>query len=341
MDITQLDRDLRAKKIAHGYLLAGPERHLVLTAQRQILNAVFGDAPQSVDRFSFEKAKLAAVLDSLNTASLLTPRKVVIAEEADRLKKADWEALKNYLAKPNPQSVLILVGEELTRNRIPRTALVDKSHEVSGSSCLAVVECKKLYPNQLPAWINMEAKNLGAQISQEAARFLGDLIGAELGAIHQALEKLLLFVGQRGLIQLEDVEKVIANTAQKNVFDMTNAIGLKKSTEALQFLNNILEQGEEPVRIFAMIVRHFRLLAKAQEVLAKNGPNAQPALAKELGVHPFFAKDYAVQAKRFRPRGWGKRFETLAESDRALKSSRLKSQAVLEKLILRLCKDAA
>ena len=330
MDITQLDRDLRAKKIAHGYLLAGPERHLVLTAQRQILNAVFGDAPQSVDRFSFEKAKLAAVLDSLNTGSLLTPRKVVIAEEADRLKKADWEVLKNYLAKPNPQSVLILVAEAIKPGDLK-----------SLSSKTTIVECKKLYPNQLPAWINMEAKNLGAQISQEAARFLGDLIGAELGAIHQALEKLLLFVGQRGLIQLEDVEKVIANTAQKNVFDMTNAIGLKKSTEALQFLNNILEQGEEPVRIFAMIVRHFRLLAKAQEVLAKNGPNAQPALAKELGVHPFFAKDYAVQAKRFRPRGWGKRFETLAESDRALKSSRLKSQAVLEKLILRLCKDAA
>ncbi|MDP2599954.1 MAG: DNA polymerase III subunit delta [Deltaproteobacteria bacterium] len=330
MDLIKLNTELRAKKFSPCYLLAGPERHLVLTAQRQILNAVFGGTPQNVDRFSFEKTKPASVVDSLNTASLLSPKRVVVVEEADRLKKADWEILKDYLAKPNPQSVLVLIAESIKPGDLK-----------SLSSKTAIVECKKLYPNQLPQWINMEAKNSGAQISQEAARFLGDLIGADLGAIHQSLEKLLLFVGNRGLIQLEDVEKVIANTAQKNVFDMTNAIGAKKPVEALQFLNNILEQGEMPIRIFAMILRHFRLLAKAQEVLAKSGSNVQTSLAKELGVNPYFAKDYAVQAKRFRPRGWGKRFETLAESDRALKSSRLKSQAVLEKLILRLCKDAA
>lgn len=329
MDITQLDRDLRAKKFSPCYLLVGPERHLVLTAQRQILNAIFGETPQSVDRFSFEKTKPASVIDSLNTASLLSPKRVVVVEEADCLKKADWEIWKEYLAKPNPQSILVLVAESIKPGDLK-----------SLSSKMAIVECKKLYHNQLAAWINMEAKYMGAQISQEAARFLGDLIGADLGAIHQSLEKLLLFVGNRGLIQLEDVEKVVANTAQKNVFEMTNAIGVKKPVQALQFLNNILEQGEEPIRIFAMILRHFRLLAKAQEVLAKSGSDAQTSLAKELGVNPYFAKDYAVQAKHFRPKGWKKRFETLSQSDRALKSSRLKPQATLEKLILKLCKDA-
>ncbi len=327
MDITQLDQTLRAKKIASCYLISGPERHLAFSAERQILKTVFGSEPETVDRFQLGTAKLAAVLDCLKTASLLSPRRVVVATDADRLKKPDWELLQEYLINPNPQSVLILLAEELKAADLKK---------ISGKA--AVVECKKLYPNQLPQWINMEAKSSGLQISQEAARFLADCVGADLGAIHQSLEKLLLFVGAKKLIDLADVEKVIANTAQKNIFEMTNAIGNKKSAEAIRYLDNIFSQGEEPLRTFAMIVRHFRLLAKAQEILARgNGPETQ--LAKELGVHPFFAKDYAVQARHFRPKGWAKRFKALADCDRALKSSRVSSQLLLERLISKLCRD--
>lgn len=327
MDITQLDQTLRAKKIDACYLISGPERHLAFSAQRQILKSAFGDQPETVDRFQLSSTKLAEVLDCLKTSSLLSPKRIVVATDADRLKKADWEMLQEYLANPNPQSVLVLVAEEMKAAELKK---------LSGK--LTIVECKKLYPNQLPQWINMEAKAFGLQISQEAARFLADCVGADLGAIHQSIEKLLLFVGEKKLVQLADVEKVIANTAQKNIFEMTNAIGNKKQVEALQYLDNIFSQGEEPLRTFAMIVRHFRLLAKAQEILVRaNGPDIQ--LAKELGVHPFFAKDYAVQARHFRPKGWAKRFKILAACDRALKSSRVSSQLLLERLISKLCRD--
>ncbi|MBI5300450.1 MAG: hypothetical protein HY877_09215, partial [Deltaproteobacteria bacterium] len=42
MDVTQLDQELRSGKIRSCYLIVGAERHLALTAQKQILNAIMG-----------------------------------------------------------------------------------------------------------------------------------------------------------------------------------------------------------------------------------------------------------------------------------------------------------
>ena len=204
---------------------------------------------------------------------------------------------------------------------------------------MSVVECKKLYPRQVASWLNMEVKNLGLALSREAAKFLVDSVGTDLGALSQALEKLFLSGSKKGLIQLEDVETVVANTAQRNVFELTNAIGEKKPQAAVGILENILDQGEEPLKALALISRHFRLLARAQDILAKTGGENSPDFARQLKVHPFFAKDYARQARTFKKGRWQNRFERLQACDRALKSSRLKPQFVLEKLIWDLCAD--
>ncbi|MDO8526954.1 MAG: DNA polymerase III subunit delta [Deltaproteobacteria bacterium] len=325
MDIAQLDSELRLKKWRPCYLLVGEERHLLLTAQRQILTTILKDQEEP-DRFNAGECGMHKILDCLGTPSLLAEWRLVLVEEADQFKKKDWEALSAFLKNPPPNAVLVLEAESLSKTElkyVPPSA--------------AVVDCKKLYPDKVAAWINIEARHLKIPISFEAAKLLADCIGNELGAVRQALEKLILFVGERKIIQLEDVEQVVANSAQRTVFNLTDAIGQKKPELALQYLDRILDGGVEPVKAFVMIVRHFRLLAKAGEVLATSGPDAP--FAKMLGVNPFFVKGYVAQTRHFRPTGWPRRFARLSLCDRALKSSRMKPQMVLEKLIFDLCKD--
>lgn len=325
MDTLQLDQELRSKKIRSCYLVLGPERHLALTAQQQIIKVTLGDSQEGPDRFQAGQTPLHTILDALKSHSLLTPWRVVMVEEVDNFKKKEWETIHAFLEKPLSKATLVLVAEGLKPADLKNL-----------SKAVAIVECKKLYPRQVAFWINIQVKNLGLHISQEAARFLAECVGTDLGVLQQALEKLLLFLGERKLVELKDVEQVVSHTAQRSIFDLTNAIGEKNRYQALQCLDNVLDHGEEPLKAFALIARHFRLLAKAQEILVSGGGDVN--FAKVLQVHPFFAKDYAAQSKKFEGRGWDRRFARLLACDRALKSSRLKPQLILEKLILDLCR---
>lgn len=326
MDILTLDQELRSDKIRPGYLIVGPERHLALTAKQHILKSVFKGEEPSPDLFWASKTKIGAILDSFKTHSLFAKWRAVVVEEEGEWKKKEWEAIQKIFLKPAPNATMIILAESVT------AAVLGKF-----PSAVGVVECKKLYPRQVAGWIGMEVRGLGLNISQEAASVLVDCVGTDLGELHHTLEMLSLYVGNRRLVQLEDVEAVAAKTAQKSIFEMTNAVGSKNRVEAAKFLSAILDQGEEPLKILSLIARHFRLLAQAQEILAESRGGFPPDFAKRLGVHPFFAKDYAAQTKHWKPNEWGECFEALFTCDTQLKSSRHEPGAVLGKLIRDLC----
>lgn len=323
MDITLLDQELRSNRIRFCYAVYGPERYLVSTAKKAIRKAIFKEGPQIPDTFYAGSDSLHRILDHLRTSSLFASCKLVFVEEADKFKKKDWENLKEFLEEGMEKHTLVLVASSL------------KATEIKMLPKLAgLIECKKMYPRQVATWLNMEARELGLNLSKEAAHFLIDSVGTDLGELHQALEKLFLFVGARKLIQLQDVEIAVSQTAQRSLFDLANAVGDKKLGEAMALLSTILEGGEEPLRILALISRHFRLLAKAQEILGASKEHSEAYLAQALKVHPFFAKDYARQSRNFKKIFWGGCFKNLALCDRSLKSSRHPPKVILEKLIL-------
>jgi DNA polymerase-3 subunit delta len=328
LDITKLDSELRKGNIRPIYAVVGPEMHLRSTARKLIEDAVSraGGSGESRHVFSAKEIDGAGIVENLKSVSLFSGRNLVIVREADKLKKDAVEVLTGYAAAPVTESTLVLEAEKLDgRSKFMR--VVEKN--------AAVVECKALYANQLPSWVGMEVKRQGKQISMEAARFLAEIVGNDLGQLAQAIERVSLYVGDRKLIELKDIEEAVVETAQRTVFELGDAIGNRRVDRALSILTNLLDAGQAPLFILNMISRHVRILIKAREVGGKLGGG--PELARYLGVHPFFAKNYAEQAKNFSAQELRRYFRALARCDRSLKSSRLPRERILEKLIFELC----
>ena len=105
---------------------------------------------------------------------------------------------------------------------------------------------------------------------------------------------------------------------------------------AHKLMKRFIDQGEEPTRAVAMITRHFQLLIKARDLLARSLPREQ--MAAQLGVAPFFLNGYLDQARN-RPAPWlWAGLSALREADWRLKSQgRRSEQLVLDLLIGRLC----
>ena len=328
LDITKLNAELKRKEIRPVYAVVGDELHLVSGALKIITDAVMGGGAesQSPAQFMGKEVDAEKINDTLRSVSMFSQNNLVIIREADKLKKDVAEFLAVYCARPAPNSTLILEAEKLDgRSKFMRAI------EQNG----AVVECKALYSNQIPSWINMEAGRHGKKISQEAAKFLADMIGNDLGQLKMSLDRLAIYVGNRALIELKDVEEAVAETAQRTVFELSDAIGMKQVDKAVSTLRNLLDAGQSPVFILNMIARHIRILTKAREIGGRI--DSTPELAKYLGVHPFYANNYMSQSKNFSAGDLRKFFNLLSKCDRSLKSSRLPKERILEKLIFELC----
>jgi len=325
LDITGLDRELRSKQIQSIYIITGPETHLAQSAFRMIKEAcgVSAGDDVSLKTFSGKETRIEGVFATLRTVSMFGGRPVVAIREAESLSKDVLDALADYCVSPVESSTLVVIGEKLDgRTRFMQTA----------SKNGTLIECKQLYMNQIPSWVGIESKRQGRQISQDAARFLSEIVGNDLGALSQSIERIILYIGEKKIIDLKDVEEAVAETRQRDVFELTDAVGLRQLSKAMSILHNVLENGESPILLLNMLARHFRILSKAKEISGRMEDGSQ--IAKYLGVHPYFAKNYLAQAKEFSKNELRASFNILHRCDRELKSSRVAKERIIEKALL-------
>ncbi len=329
LDITSLEKEIRGGKIRPAYVVVGEESYLARAAQRIIRDKVCGEKSDDLSYriLSAKETKLDQITDALRTVPFLSPKILVVIRDAEKLKKGVQETLVDYLESPVDTSVLVVIASKLDG----RTKFMQLAGKVG-----AIVECKPLYANKVPYWINIEIRRGGKQISQEAAKFLADMVGNDLGQIAQAIDRVSLYVGDRKLIELSDIEHAIAETHQRTIFELTDAVGERKISKALSHLHNILENGGAPVLALNMLARHFRILSKAKEISGRMSDKAQ--VAKYLGVNPFFATNYMNQANNFSKGELRDGFRILHRCDRTLKSSRIPKERVLEKALFNIIK---
>ena len=110
----------------------------------------------------------------------------------------------------------------------------------------------------------------GKKMSPAAWVALGRKTGFDFRRSMSELEKLISFVGDKELIDKDDVEEAVGRTKEDDIFALTNALGEKNQLAALDALKNLLDQGIHHLMILTMISREIRLLLQAR-VLVESG----------------------------------------------------------------------
>lgn len=116
--------------------------------------------------------------------------------------------------------------------------------------------------------LEKEARQLltdcGKKMSPAAWVALGRKTGFDFRRSMSELEKLISFTGRKDLIDKDDVEEAVGRTKEDEIFALTNALGAKNQIEALEALQNLLNQGIHHLMILTMISREIRLMLQAR-----------------------------------------------------------------------------
>ena len=326
--------EVRQGVIAPAYYVYGKERFLVSRAVAAIREAVLEERSRAfnLDVIDCKEAKAPGgrIVAAARTLPMLAERRLVLAQDADELEAADFEALSEYLADPAPTTCLLMVATTADQRRRFFADLKKVG---------VVAKYDPLYQRQLRPWVEGEARGLGVSLERGAADLICEVIGADLAQLASALEQLVLYADKRRRITVADVEEVVAETRQHSVFDLANAVGDRDTRRALHQLRRMLAAREAAPKILFMLTRHFRQLWVTQELLARRA--TREAIAEAVGIRPFFVDGLCDQARRLSAAALRLAFEELYAADRALKASRLGDELTLERLVLKLCEAGA
>jgi DNA polymerase-3 subunit delta len=115
----------------------------------------------------------------------------------------------------------------------------------------------------------------------------------------------------------DDVDELIADTRERSVFELTDAIGAADRGRALAAVAALCDQRESAVGVVVMLARHIRQLSLVHVLRAGNVPRA--SWASRLGVPPFVVDKITAQARGYAPAALALATQRLAAADRALK----------------------
>ena len=187
--------------------------------------------------------------------------------------------------------------------------------------------------SQMARWIQTRAVEMGGNISFQAAGLLGSYVQDNPRLAAQEISKLLAYVNYRRTIDIDDVEQLTPDSAEGNVFHMVDAIGNRNGQLALRTLHRLLENND-PLSLFGMIIRQFRLLIQVKEMLDAGYREAD--IAKPLNTYPFVVRKLASQSRNFSLQNLESIYHKLLDIDEAIKTGRTDVEVALDTCIVAL-----
>jgi DNA polymerase-3 subunit delta len=329
--LTFLERGGGRGKPQPVYVLHGDEyflkRHVLALLRKLVLGE--GDDAFGFTSLPGDKASFSEVYNELSTLPFLAPRRLVAIEQADPFVTRERERLEKYVAAPAEKGVLVLdVASWPGTTRLAR-ALTDST-----------IVCKAPASHRLPEWcVQWAAARHGKELAAQAARLLVDLVGPDMGLLDQELTKLAVYAGDAKRIESADVDRLVGNNREQNTWKVFDFIGAGDGRGALELMDRLFAQGEEPMRLLGAFSLQLRRLAQVAR-LAGQGTSLTDAL-EQAGVPSFGRKATEQQLRHLGRRRLDRLYDWLLQTDLGLKGgSQLPPRTLLERLVVQLARPA-
>lgn len=299
MTAADILKDLKNRKYKPLYLLHGEEPYYIDLISNYIEHNLLNEAERGFNQTVLygKDTEMITVLNAAKRYPMMADCQVVLVKEAQEMKwgkddddKKHINPLLAYLENPLQSTILVFCYKYGKFDKRKKTyKAIDKNG--------LVFESAPLYDNKIPGWIDSFISEKGYKASQQASAMLAEYLGNDLSKIANELEKLMLNVPNGQEITLKHIQDNIGISKEYNVFELQAALGKKDVLKANQIINYFeANQKANPiVLLFGNLNNFFSKVLVYHYVKDKTPQN----LAKELGVNPFFIKDYEQAARSY------------------------------------------
>jgi DNA polymerase III delta subunit len=321
-----------AGRSAAVQLIVGEDSYLAEQALERVLQLAVGqDRTEAVSLFYGDESRWEGVLAAARTGSLFATRRAIVVRRADLLRsetaraeedesakgtktrsQGDHDPVVQFLEDPPPEVTLVLLAAKPDRRRNPwkrlcTEGLVHSAEPKKGSA--------------LRSYVEEHLRQRGLRLTPDAVADLILEVGQDLRRLIGELDKLEAWgAGRQEALTGDDVHAVLGRGLGRPLYLLADSAAGRDLPASLQQLEELLEGGEEGIKILYALHRSLRQVRAAAALRAARVPRAEigPRL---LPPNMQFKLDRLLEAsRRWSEADLRRAFAALERADRRMKS---------------------
>ncbi|MBQ3425329.1 MAG: DNA polymerase III subunit delta [Clostridia bacterium] len=331
MNWNEFYKAIDSGSFAPVYLFIGPEEYIKRDALEALRRKLLPPGLEALNDTVMEGASARQIIDAAETLPVMSEKRLVVVRDWAPLlpgkskdESEETERMQVWLADPPQSCALVFYMRTEPDGRKKMSSILKKA--------AVTVNFPLLNDPDLAKWCASRLKPLGKRISSGALSTLTFMAGRELTRLSGELDKLAAYMGDaRAEIREDDVLAIVPASPEYNGFELLNRLLNGDMKNGQQMINSLLQNGQNPLGILAMLTRQIRQLAHIKSGLEAGKPLT--ALQEQLQLHPYAAKKSAQQCAGLSSKWLVELFEKCVESDYTVKSGRLRDRDALDSLV--------
>ena len=329
------------------YLFYGEETYLLETRVKKIKK----EYPQLILGINFiqiDDTNAEELIADLETPAFGFDKKLIIAKNTGLFKKEKKTAksdtkkkkvddtklpLNEKIAKyiqENSEELKDIVDLVFVEQEVDKNALYQAIEKVGEVKEFALLKLTDLIAN-----IKKIAVAYKVNIDDATAKYLVECCGTSMQDLINELRKLIEYKGENSNITKQDIDLLCTKQIQAVIFDLTDNLGKKETSKALEVYNGLILNKEPIQKILITLYNHFKKLyiIKIAEKYNEDAATAMNLKPNQL----FLVSKYKTQARYFETQELREVLEALIDLDANYKVGLISLEIGLEAILCRYC----
>lgn len=308
-------------------LIYGNENYLINEKMSELIKEI---DTENIVKYNMETDSLDDALLDVQTVSMFDEKKIVICDNCKFLTREvkknieqNTDELLKYIENPFNDVYLFLI---VRNEKLDSVKKIVKNLQKKST----VIELNKIENYNLNNYVLNYIKEKGYNISSSSISLLIEKASFNLSNILNEVDKLLIYKNEDKNITKDDIENVITNNIENDIFKLTNMITENKKDNIIKIYKDLVRSKEDPIKILITISNQLRLILQVKLML-KSGytDNEMISILKE---HPYrikIAKNCSLTEKKLK-----QKLEELSKLDYDIVTGKVEKEFGLEMFLL-------
>jgi len=322
-------REDKIKRIGRYYLFYGANEYMLKQKLSSLIKTVIppGGEAFDLDRFNGKRCEMADLLNSVCTPPAVSPLRVAILENVEKLPARALGMLCHALPKIPEYSVLAMTAEKADRRL--------KLFKMLLSGDKVAYEFNEFSHSEAANLATKFAADRGKRIDPHLVEALVGIYGTEPYRLENEIEKLALLSGEKGEIEKKDLAFASGYSRVETAYDLPELAFDGKIKEALELCGRAITSGISEIQILYILKNHLERLNSAC-----NLRDFQELIATYRIPYKAAARIFA-QSRKVKPAAILSCLSYIFRAEYALKSARFPARSVIELLVVAIYRAAS
>lgn len=301
MTVENLEKELKQGILNSIYLFYGEELYLLENSVRRI-KKLFGELLLGINYVQINETNINNLISDIETPAFGYDKKLIIVKNANLLKRERKSNQKNNSDLQDKLAKYIKENVDIIKNT---TVLIFIEEDISKCSLVKVIEengvvCnfERLKPIDIKKRIKAICFAYKVNIDDKTLQLFLETCGVDMQNLINEIRKLIEYAGENGTITKEHIEKLSTKEFEAKIFDLTDNLGKKEISKALEILKELLYNKEPIQKILITLYNHFKKIYLTK-LSIKYNRNIQEVLRLKPN-QIFLVSKYKKQAEYFK-----------------------------------------